>query len=120
MIKKPRETSEAAHTTEQNTNIHIANIQVSNIHNTLVDSTETHNSNSGNTTMPPNILHCDLFGVEISYEKKSLTIYNNEDATHKTQVDALMPIKLVGDLSGLSNKVLVLPKSSPNPTGRCI
>ena len=116
MIKKPRETSEPAHTTEPNTNIHIANIHVSNIHNTVSYSTETHNSNSDNATMPPNIHHRDLFGVGISYEKKPLTIYNNEDATHEGQGNAPMPTELVGDLFALSNKVLVFPVVLPKST----
>ncbi|GAB7333251.1 hypothetical protein MBLNU13_g04898t1 [Cladosporium sp. NU13] len=64
--------------------------------------------------MFPNILHRDLFGIEISHEKQPLTVYDNKEDVHGAQEDIPMSPKHVGDFSGLINKNLfhpvVLPK----------
>lgn len=121
--QKPRKIFDPAHSTEQNTNthitnirianIHIANIHVANIHKPDVYSTKRHNTNNENAKMAPNILHRDLFGIEICHEKQPLTIYHNEETTHEAQRDAPMPTGHVGDFFGLINKVLALPLVLP-------
>jgi hypothetical protein len=107
-ISKAQGDFRPAHTTEQNTHIHIAIIHNANIHNTNI-----HNTNISNATMPANIVHRDLFEVEISHEKQPLKIYKNAEATHDAQGDSSQPTEHVGDFSGLDNKLLVLPVVSP-------
>jgi len=131
--QKLRETSKPAHTIEQNTNIHIANIRIvkirvpnpntnicitnirianihiTNLHNTNMHSTDIHSTDIDNDKVPPNILHRDLFGVDIFYEKKPLAIYDNAEATYEAQGDASEPTEHVGYFSGLINKILVRP-----------
>jgi hypothetical protein len=59
--------------------------------------------------MPANIIHRDLFEVEISHEKQPLIIYDNAEVTHDTEGDHFGPTEHVGAFFGLTNKVVVLP-----------
>lgn len=76
-------------------------------------SDDIHNTDIDNDKVPPNILHRDLFGVEISHEKKPLAIYDNAEATYEAQGDASEPTEHVGYFSGLINKILVRPVVLP-------
>jgi hypothetical protein len=63
--------------------------------------------------MSANIIHRDLFEVEISYENQPLKIYDNPEAMHDNQGDAPKASEHIGDFSGLVNKVLILPLVLP-------
>jgi hypothetical protein len=59
--------------------------------------------------MPANIIHQDLFEVELSHEIQPLQINSNPEATLDAKGDPSKPTEHVRNLSGLSNKLLVLP-----------
>jgi hypothetical protein len=63
--------------------------------------------------MPANIVHRDLFEVKLSHEKQPLQIYSNTSTTLDPKKDPSNPTNHVGNLSDLSNKLLVLPVVLP-------